>query len=88
MPEGSVFAAAVFGLFMLYILSRIFYQPLRVLLRAAVHLLAGGILIVAYNLAGSAWNLTVGLNLVSALVVGVMGLPGLLMLIALRHILG
>lgn len=88
MPEGSVIAAAVFGLFMLYVLSRIFYQPLKVLLRAAVHLVAGGLVIVVYNLAGATWNLAVGLNLVSALTVGIMGIPGLLMLIALRQILG
>lgn len=88
MPEGNVIAAAVFGLFVLYILSRVFYQPLRILLRIGGHLLIGGGLIVVYNLAGSVWNLTIGLNPISALVVGLMGLPGLVMLVVLRHLLG
>ncbi len=88
MPGANVIAAAVFGLFILYILSRVFFQPLRLLLRGAVHLLAGGSLIVIYNLIGAAWNLSIGLNPLSALIVGVMGLPGLLMLVALCRIIG
>ncbi|NLY38567.1 MAG: SigmaK-factor processing regulatory BofA, partial [Firmicutes bacterium] len=37
-------------------------------------------------LVGTHWGLTIGLNVISALIVGIMGLPGLAMLIGLQYI--
>ena len=88
MPDWNVIAAVVFGLFVLYFLSRIFFQPLKLLFKVGLHVLAGGALILLYNLVGGSWGLQLGLNVFSALAVGVMGLPGLLMLMALRYVLG
>ena len=87
-PQWNLIAAVVFGLFVLYILSRILYQPLKVGLRILLHLLLGGGIIALYNLIGISWNLTVGLNVVSAFLVGTMGLPGLIMLVGLKYIFG
>ena len=87
-PQWNLIAAVVFGLFVLYILSRILYQPLKVGLRILLHLLLGGGIIALYNLIGISWNLTVGLNVVSAFLVGTMGLPGLFMLVGLKYIFG
>ncbi|HHX87992.1 MAG TPA: SigmaK-factor processing regulatory BofA [Firmicutes bacterium] len=87
-PQWNLIAAVVFTLFVLYVLSRILYQPLKVVLRILLHLLLGGGIIALYNVIGASWNLTVGLNVVSAFLVGVMGLPGLVMLIGLKYILG
>lgn len=86
-PEWNVIAAVVFGIFILYFLSRIFFRPFKLLLTALLHVILGGAVIILYNLAGSFWGLTVGLNIASALLVGIMGLPGLAMLIALQYIL-
>lgn len=87
-PEWNVIAAMVFGLFMLYVLSRVLYQPLKAGLKLALHLLLGGGIIALYNLIGVSWNLEVGLNAISAFLVGIMGIPGLLMLIGLKFIVG
>ncbi|MEW5785076.1 MAG: pro-sigmaK processing inhibitor BofA family protein [Bacillota bacterium] len=87
LPDWNVIAAAVFGLFVIYFLSRAFFRPIKFLLGALLHLVLGGAVIFIYNLAGAFWGLTIGLNVFSALAVGVMGLPGLAMLVALRYIL-
>jgi inhibitor of the pro-sigma K processing machinery len=87
-PEWNVMAAIVFGLFVLYFLSRLFYRPLKLIFTALLHLLLGGALIFLYNLAGAFWGITIGLNIISALIVGIMGLPGLAMLIGLQYFLG
>lgn len=87
-PDWNLIAAAIFALVVLYFLSRIFYKPLKLLFRAILHVVLGGAIIALYNLAGSTWGLALGLNPISALVVGVMGLPGLGMLVALRYVLG
>lgn len=87
MPEWNLIAAAVFGLFVLYILSRILYHPLKILLRVSLQMAAGGAVIALYNMLMASWGMAVGINLISSLVVGLMGLPGLAMLVALRYIL-
>ncbi len=84
--DWNLVAAVIFGLFVLYFLSRIFYKPLKLLFRALFHMVLGGVAIMLYNLVGAIWGLNIGLNLASALIVGVMGLPGLGMLAALRYI--
>ncbi len=86
MPDWNVIAAAVFGLFVLYFISRIFYRPLKIIFSALLHLIIGGVVIFLYNLVGILWGLTIGFNVISALIVGIMGLPGLGMLIALQYI--
>lgn len=86
-PDWNLIAAAIFGLLVIYFLSRLFFKPLKLLLKAILHIVLGGTMIVLYNMVGAAWGLTLGLNLISALVVGVMGLPGLGMLVALRYVL-
>ena len=87
-PQWNVIAAIVFGLFVLYVLSRILYQPLKAGFKIMLHLLLGGGVIALYNIIGASRNLTVGLNVISAFLVGIMGIPGLLMLIGLKYILG
>lgn len=87
MPDWNVIAAIIFGIFVLYFLSRLFYRPLKLVFRGLLHITLGGAAILLYNLAGAYWGLTIGLNLISAAVVGAMGLPGLAMLIGLHYIL-
>ncbi len=84
--DWNLIAAVIFGLFMLFFLSRIFYKPLKLLLRVLLWTALGGIIIYLYNFAGAIWGLAVGLNVISAFFVGVMGLPGLGALVALKHL--
>ncbi|NMA92160.1 MAG: SigmaK-factor processing regulatory BofA [Firmicutes bacterium] len=87
-PQWNLIAAIIFGLFVLYVLSRVLYRPLKAGLMLVLRLLLGGGVIALYNLIGVSWGLGVGLNAISSLLVGVMGLPGLLMIIGLKYVLG
>jgi inhibitor of the pro-sigma K processing machinery len=84
--DWNLVAAAIFGLFILYFLSRIFFKPLKLLLRVLLWTILGGAVIYLYNFAGALWGLAIGLNVISAFVVGVMGLPGLGALIGLKYL--
>ncbi len=84
--DWNLVAAAAFGLFMLLFLSRVFYKPLKLFLRTVLWTALGGLAIYLYNYAGAFWGLAIGLNVISAFVVGVMGLPGLGALIALKYL--
>ncbi|NLA26087.1 MAG: pro-sigmaK processing inhibitor BofA [Firmicutes bacterium] len=84
--DWNLLAAAVFGLLMFLLLSRIFFKPLKYILRTLLWTALGGVIIYLYNFAGALWGLAIGLNIISAFVVGIMGLPGLGALIALKYL--
>jgi len=85
-PDWNIVAAAVFGICVLYFALRMFYRPLKVVFRTLLCILLGGAAILLYNVVGSFWGLTIGFNVISAFIIGIMGLPGLGMLVALRYI--
>ncbi|HOB29585.1 MAG: pro-sigmaK processing inhibitor BofA family protein [Dethiobacteria bacterium] len=86
-PDWNLVAAIIFGLFMLYFLLRIFYKPLKLFLQVLLWTILGGALIYLYNFAGALWGLAIGLNVISAFIVGIMGLPGLGALVVLKYLL-
>lgn len=84
--DWNLAAAALFGLIMLIFLLRVFHKPLKIALRVLLWTAMGGAVIYLYNLVGVGWGLAVGLNVISAFLVGVMGLPGLGALITLKYL--
>lgn len=86
--DWTVIAAAVFGLFVVYFLYRAFCRPLSIVLKGIMHLFIGAAAIFLFNLLGALWGFTLGLNVITALIVGVMGVPGLGMLVILHYVLG
>ena len=49
-----------------------------------VNSVLGGLLIFIINLIGSAWGFHIGLNVVTAVLVGLLGIPGAILLIILK----
>ncbi|MBQ7900653.1 MAG: pro-sigmaK processing inhibitor BofA family protein [Clostridia bacterium] len=72
------------GILIICISARIFFAPLKILLRLIVNsVIAVGILFVI-NLASPYLNIYIGINAVSALTVGILGVPGLCLLMLLQ----
>lgn len=76
------------GVLLLVLLLRLLGRPLRWVLRLAASSVAGGLMLWLFNLAVAPWGLHVGINPVSAFLVGVLGLPGLVCLGLIRWVLG
>ncbi len=85
--DWNLAAAIIFGLFILYFFLRAFYRPLKIFVRLLLWTIIGGMAIFLYNLVGVGWGLAIGLNVISAFIVGVVGLPGLGALIVLKYLL-
>lgn len=83
----NILMGVALALFALYLLVRVLYFPVRMAVKAGTHLLGGMVLLVLFNLVGSLWGFTIGVNFFSGIMVGLLGLPGLAMLILLRVIL-
>ncbi len=83
----NIILAFVFGLMVLYLLARILVYPMRLLTKVVGNSLVGAVLLMVFNLLGALVGLSVGVNVVSALVVGILGLPGLITLLIIQGIL-
>ena len=68
----------------LWIIGKIFSVPLKALFKLIVNSVLGGLLIFIINLIGSAWGFHIGLNVVTAVLVGLLGIPGAILLIILK----
>ena len=63
---------------------QLFSAPLKLALRVLLNTLLGFAALFALNLAGNLTGFTLGLNLFNALVIGVLGAPGLALLCLLK----
>lgn len=78
----------LFGLFLLFLVGQALWGPLRFLLRVGLRFLLGGAALFLFNLCAGAWGWTFAVNPLSALAVGALGLPGFLLLGALKLLFG
>ena len=78
--------AFFFGAIVIYLLARLLYFPLRIFFRFLINTLAGGLLLALFNIIGAFWGVQIGLNVVTALIVGLMGVPGVVLLLILQHL--
>lgn len=83
----SVIIAYVVGVFLVLLLGRILVVPLKVVFRLIVNAVIGGCVLLVINLIGGFWNFRIGINPITALIVGLMGVPGVMLLIILRLLL-
>lgn len=78
----------VMAAFFLLALLRIFRSPLRLALKVLGNTLLGFLALWGVNLTSALTGISLGMNLWNALVVGVLGLPGLILLLTLQWVLG
>lgn len=82
-----VIIAYVAGVLFLYALGKMLLIPLRTVFNLIVNAVIGGGVLLLINLVGSYWGFVVGVNPITALIVGLLGVPGVLLIIALRFLL-
>jgi inhibitor of the pro-sigma K processing machinery len=67
----------------LFILGRIFIIPIKWICKLIFNFILGAVLIYAINLVGSIWGFHIGLNFFTAIIVGILGIPGAIFLIVI-----
>lgn len=74
--EIGILIAYAFGMIVLYVVGYLFLVPLKLVLRLLGNSLLGGLFIVMFNWIGGSFGLHIALNCFSAVVIGILGLPG------------
>jgi inhibitor of the pro-sigma K processing machinery len=85
--EIGILLAYALGIFALYVVGYMFLVPIKIILRLLINSIAGAISIVVINWIGSYWDIHISLNVISAVIVGILGVPGAVLL-AVYHYIG
>ena len=68
----------------LFLFGKIFIVPIKTVLKLMLNSIMGGILIYIINLVGGIFNFHIGLNLVTTIFTGILGIPGIILLIIMK----
>ena len=75
-------------IFFLFIFGRLFIVPIKTILKLVVNSIFGGITIFIINLIGQYFNFHIGLNLITSIFVGILGIPGAIVIVIIKLLLG
>ncbi|WP_129600578.1 pro-sigmaK processing inhibitor BofA family protein [Anaerophilus nitritogenes] len=85
--ELNILLAYAFGLILLYILGYILLIPIKLIMKFMYNGIVGGIMLVILNFIGGFFNLHIGINPMTALVAGFLGVPGVILMVVLQYLL-
>ena len=84
--QMGVFLTYVGAIVLIFLVGKIFLWPLKIVLKLAASSLIGGLAILLINWLGAGFGVLIPLTLISAVIVGVLGIPGVVMLLILTMI--
>ena len=73
---------------LLFVLGKLFIWPLKKIMKLILNSILGGALIYLINIIGMNFGFHIGLNLLTAIIVGLLGVPGAVLLVLLKIIIG
>jgi inhibitor of the pro-sigma K processing machinery len=76
----------VLGLVILYIAGWLLLVPFKLLLKFLANSILGALVLIGLNLIGGIFSVTIALTPLNAVIVGVFGIPGILLLLILKLI--
>ena len=79
--------AFVACLFFLFIVGKLFIIPLKIILKFIINSLLGGAIIFIINFIGGFWGFHIGLNIITSIFVGLLGIPGAIVIILIKLLL-
>ena len=74
----------IIGVIILFLLGRFLLLPMRILAKFVYNALIGSIVIILINFVGGLVGFHIALNIITALVAGFLGLPGVGLLVILK----
>ena len=75
------------GLILVYVVGMFLVIPLKLLIRLLMNGIIGGALLFLFNIIGGFFALSLPITPINAIVVGVFGIPGLIVLLLLKFII-
>ena len=86
--DDNSIIAFIACIFFIFIVGKIFILPLKTILKFILNSVVGGIIIFIINLIGGFWNFHIGLNIFTSIIVGILGVPGTILVIMIKLLIG
>ena len=83
-PIGTIITIVVCVL-LLYLLLKIIRLPIKLLFKLLLNMLSGLALLFVFNFIGGFFDFSLGINATNALVAGVLGIPGSVLLVLIQN---
>lgn len=81
--EMGVFLTFGGALILLFLLGKALLIPLKIILRLVLNSIVGGVALMVVNFIGMNFGVLIPLNVINAMTVGILGVPGVVMLLIL-----
>lgn len=81
---GTLFAY-ILGLFLLIILGKVLLVPMKIFIKLVFNTVIGGAMLIVINFIGSYFNFNISVNFISAIIVGILGVPGIIFLVVMKY---
>ena len=85
--DYKVLIAYIIGIILLFLLGKLLLVPLKVIVKLIINALIGGVVLLGINFVGGLFDFHIAFNVVSALIVGTFGIPGVILLVILKVLL-
>ena len=79
-----IFLGCVIGIILF---GKMLILPIKLIIKLILNSLLGGLIIAVINWIGAVFNLHIGLNIFTAIFVGILGIPGAILLLIFKLIL-
>lgn len=71
-----------------FIFGKIFLVPLKSIFKLILNSVLGGVLIYIINIIGMLFDFHIGLNIVTSILIGILGVPGAILLVVIKLLVG
>lgn len=68
----------------LFIFGKVFVVPIKIIWKLIINSVLGGLFIFIINLIGSYFNFHIGLNLITSIFIGILGIPGAIVIVIIK----
>ena len=68
----------------LFIFGKIFIVPIKIIWKLVINSVLGGLIIFIINCIGSFWGFHIGLNFITSIFVGLLGIPGAIVIVIIK----
>lgn len=83
----DVILAYVFGIMILFLLAKLLIIPIKLVWKLLVNAIVGGITLFILNIIGGFFGLYIPINIITALITGILGVPGVVVILIVQYIL-
>jgi inhibitor of the pro-sigma K processing machinery len=79
--------AYIVGIILLFLIAKLLLVPIKIVWKMIVNALIGGITLILINLIGSFFGLHIDINIITSLITGFLGVPGVIVILLLQYII-